>query len=122
MKILLAISAGMVLLVWVSCNREPESAVQDLHEWKDKSIQAMIEEFGRPTEEYVYTIAQAPTKGWNHGIIFSIYPKDEPENRDVVIKEYAWNQDDFEIRACCHLVDDAWLVMGVRKIHKDVRF
>ncbi len=73
-------------------------------------------------EEHVYTIGQALTKGWNHGIIFSVYPKDKPENQEVVIKEYVWDMNDFEIRVCCHLVEEEWLVMGARKIQKDVRF
>ena len=118
----LAIAAGIVLLIGISCTRQTESAVQDLPQCKGKAVQAMIEEFGKPTEQYTYTIAQAPTKAWNHGIIFSVYPKHQPQNRDVVIKEYAWDQNDFEIRACCHLVREAWLIMGARKIHKGVRF
>ncbi len=122
MKIGLAIAAGILLLTGISCTREPDSAVQDLPGWKGKTIQAMFEEFGKPTEEYVYTIGQAPTKGWNHGIIFSIYPKGEPENREVLIREYAWDQNEFKIRACCHLVEETWLVMGARKIHMGLRF
>jgi len=122
MKISLATAAGIVLLIGVSCKREPESNIQDLPGWKDKAIQAIIAEFGKPEEEHTYTIAQAPTKGWNHAIIFSAYPKDAPENRDVVIKEYGWDRDNFEIRACCHLIGKQWFVMGVRKIRKDVRF
>lgn len=122
MKISLVMAAGMVLLIGISCTRKHESDIQDLREWKDKTIHAMIAEFGKPAEEHVYTIGQAPTKGWNHGIIFSVYPKDKPENQDVVIKEYAWDRDHYEIRVCCHLVDEEWLVMGARKIRKDVRF
>jgi len=122
MKISLAIAAGIALLIGISCKREPESNIQNLPGWKDKTIQAMIAEFGKPAEEHTYTIAQAPTKGWNHAIIFSVYPKDTPENRDVVIKEYAWERDNFEIRACCHLAGEQWLVMGATKIRKDVRF
>jgi len=122
MKMGLAIAAGMVLLVGISCRRRPESTIEDLAGWKGKPVEAMIAEFGKPAEEYTYTIGQAPTKGWNHGIIFSVYPKTDLENRDVVIKEYAWDQNDFKVRACCHLVEEAWLVMGAKKIHKDVIF
>jgi len=122
MKISLVMAAGMVLLIGISCTKKPESDIQDLPEWKDKTIHAIIAEFGKSPEEHIYTIAHAPTKGWNHGIIFSVYPKNKPENQDVVIKEYAWEMNDFEIRACCHLVDGQWLVMGARKIRKDVRF
>ena len=122
MKLRLAIATSMVLLIGLSCKKEPESDIQDLPSWQGRTIQAMIEKFGNPTEEYVYTIGQAPTKGWNHGIIFSIYPKHEPQNRSVVIKEYVWDQNDFEIRACCHLVKEAWIIMGARKIHKGVKF
>lgn len=122
MKIGLAIAASVVLLIGISCRRQAESAIQDLPDLKGKAIEAMIAEFGEPTEEHAYTIGQAPTKGWNHGIIFSIYPKGDPANRDVVVKEYAWDQNDFKIRACCHRVKEAWLVMGAKKIHKGVRF
>ncbi|HUT44806.1 MAG TPA: hypothetical protein VMX36_00915 [Sedimentisphaerales bacterium] len=122
MKVSLVMAAGMVLLSGASCSREPDSNIQDLAGWKDKTIHAMIAEFGKPAEEHVYTIGQAPTKGWNHGIIFSVYPKNKPENRDVVIKEYAWDRNHFEIRVCCHLVDGDWLVMGASKIQKEVRF
>ncbi len=122
MKISLVMAAGIVLFISISCTKKPESNIQDLTGWKDKTIQTMIAEFGKPAEEHVYTIAQAPTKGWNHGIIFSVYPKDKPENQDVVIKEYAWDMNDFEIRVCCHLVDEELLVMGARKIQKEVRF
>jgi len=122
MKMGLAIAAGMVLLVGISCRRRPESTIEDLAGWKGKPVEAMIAEFGKPAEEYTYAIGQAPTKGWNHGIIFSVYPKTDLENRDVVIKEYAWDQNDFKVRACCHLVEEAWLVMGAKKIHKDVIF
>ena len=81
----------------------------------------MIAELGTPTNELSYTIASAPTKGWNHGIIFSLYPKDKPENQDVTIKEYVWDQGQYEVRACCHLVKKAWLVMGAMRIDKRVR-
>ena len=77
---------------------------------------------GEPAEESTYTIADAPTKGWNHAIIFSVYPKDDPDNRAVVIKEYAWKQNDFKIRACCHQVNGSWIVMGANKIQNDVKF
>jgi len=122
MKMSLVIAAGMILLIGISCTRKSESNIQDLPGWKDKAIQTMIAELGKPAEEHIYTIGQAPTKGWNHEIIFSVYPKDVPESRDVVIKEFAWDRDHYEIRACCQLLGDQWLVMGAMKIRKDVRF
>ena len=101
---------------------ETNAPVQNLPEWKDKTIQEMITGLGTPTNELSYTIGKAPTKGWNHGIIFSVYPKDKPENQNVIIKEYVWDQGPYEVRACCHLVKKAWLVMGAMRIDKNVRF
>jgi len=111
--------ACLILPTIVACVRNP---VQDLPEWKDKTLQEMSKQFGKPAEEYSYTIPKAPTKNWNHGIIFSVYPKDKPENQDVVIKEYAWTDGDYRIRACCHKIKDEWRVMGAMRIHKDVSF
>jgi hypothetical protein len=82
----------------------------------------MIKDLGVPSKLLSYTIGSAPTKGWNHGIIFSVYPKDRPENREVTIKEYVWDQGQYEIRACCHFIKKAWLVVGAAKIDKHVRF
>ena len=122
MKTIVTMAICMVSFMSMSCARKSQNAIQDLPEWKGKTIQQMIKELGRPTEETSYTMGQAPTKGWNHGIIFSVYPTNKSENQGVVIKEYAWEQGDFKIRACCHVVKKAWLVMGAKKIHKNVKF
>lgn len=121
MKTAITTASIIILFTSVSC-RKTEPAIEDLSEWTGKPAAEMIAEFGKPTQEHSYTISQAPTKGWNHRIIFSVYPKDVPQNADVVITEYAWDRNDYTIRACCHQVENTWLVMGAMKIHKDVRF
>ncbi len=112
----------LLALTGIVFGEETNAPVQNLPEWKDKIIQEMITGLGAPTNELSYTIGKAPTKGWNHGIIFSVYPKDKPENQNVTIKEYVWDQGSYEVRACCHLVKKAWLVMGAMRIDKNVRF
>lgn len=113
---------ALIALAGIARGEATNTPVQNLPEWKDKTIQEMITGLGAPTNELSYAIAKAPTKGWNHGIIFAIYPKDKPENQNVIIKEYAWDQGQYEVRACCHLVKKAWLVMGAMRIDKSVRF
>ena len=115
------VAAVIICFITLGCAGEPVP-VQDLPEWNGKLIQEMIRVLGVPTEETEKTVGTIPTKDWNHGIVFSVYSKDKPENLDVVIKIYSWNQGDYQIRACCHLVKKAWLVMGAMQIHKDVRF
>jgi len=116
-----ALTAFFAMTVLVPAE-ETNAPVQNLPQWKDKTIQEMIKNLGAPSTELSYTIGSAPTKGWNHGIVFSAYPKDRPENRNVTITEYVWDQGQYEIRACCHLIKKAWLVMGAMKIDKRVRF
>ena len=121
-KMVVALTTCLVIGACTSREQGARSSVQDLPEWTNKPIQEMIGALGSPDEQHEYTVGKAPTKNWNHGIIFSVYPKENPANREVVIKEYAWTQGDYKIRACCHLVNAAWLVMGAIRIHKDVRF
>lgn len=113
---------ALLSLTGITLGEEIKAPIQNLPQWSGRTIQEMIAKLGTPTNELSYTIGFAPTKGWNHGIIFSVYPKDKPENQNVPIKEYVWDQDQYEIRACCHLVKKAWLVMGAIRIDKRVRF
>ena len=122
MKTIVALTTWVMIAACTSQQPSNVDSVQDLPQWKNQTIQEMIKSFGLPVEEHEYTVGTAPTKSWNHGIIFSAYPKEEAENREVVIKEFAWTQGEYRIRACCHLVKKAWLVIGAMKIHKDVQF
>lgn len=97
-------------------------AIIDLPQWTGSTMQTMIGEMGTPTTELSYTIGTAPTKGWNHARLFTIYPKENPENADVAIQELLWDQGPYEIRACFHLVKKAWLCLGAMKIDKRARF
>ncbi len=123
MKTIIATALCAILsLTGIAFGEETDAPVQNLPQWTGRTIQQMITELGTPTAELSYTIGIAPTKGWNHGIIFTIYPKDKPENQNVAIKEYVWDQGQYEVRACCHLVKKTWLVMGAMKIDKRGRF
>jgi hypothetical protein len=121
-KTIIATVCFVFALAGIVFSEETNAPVQNLPEWKDKTIQEMIAGLGTPTNELSYTISNAPTKGWNHGIIFSVYPKEKPESQIVTIKEYVWNQGQYEVRACCHLMKNRWLVMGAMRIDKRVRF
>ena len=122
MKMIIALTTWVMIAACTSRRPSNVDSVQDLPEWKNQAIQEMIKVLGSPAEEHEYTVGKAPTKNWNHGIVFSIYPKEKAENREIMIKEYAWTQGEYKIRACCHLVKKAWLVMGAMKIHKDAQF
>jgi len=122
MKIIPILIACLAITACAPQEETQADSVQTLSEWKGKTIQEMIRTLGDPTEETEQAVGKMPTKDWNHGIVFSIYPKNKPENQNTIIKSYSWKQGDYHVRACCHLVKKAWLVMGAKRIHNNVRF
>ena len=87
-----------------------------------QSLEAVVAEFGSPDATTEYTIGEAPTKGWNHGLLFTTYPKDDPDNEGVRIRELSWQEDDSTIRACFHNPGGKWVALGAKRIPKDARF
>jgi hypothetical protein len=98
----------------------PSSLTQDAR--PRVSIQQITDRLGPPSETQEYTIARAPTKQWNHAILFETYPKTDPENRDVRIKELTWKDGDYLIKACLHVIGDDWIVLGASRFHHGTRF
>ena len=86
-----------------------------------KTYQEMHKELGAPTDKTSYTIEHAPTKGWNHGELFSKYPKNE-KNKDIQIMEVTWTAGDFNIHACYHKIKEQDVCFVAKKIRRDVRF
>ncbi len=113
--------AGIALML-AGCGAPQREEVKDLKELQGFSLQEVTKKLGLPTETQEYTIAEAPTKGWNHGILFDTYPKTDPVNRDVKIKESTWEDGDYLIKVCFHSVGEEWTVLGASRFHKDVRF
>ena len=123
MKTIIATVISVFLwMTGIAIGQETNASCESLTQWTGKTIQQMIRELGSPTNELSYTIGSAPTKGWIHGILFSIYPQKDPNNKNIAIKEFVWDQGQFVVRACCHLVKKAWLVMGAVRMDKRVRF
>ena len=120
--IIVTVISAFLWLTGIAIGEETNAPVESLTQWTGKTIQQMITELGTPTKEASYTIGSAPTKGWNHGILFSIYPKKDPANKNIEIKEFVWDQGQYEVRACCHLVKKAWLVLGAMRIDRRVIF
>ena len=121
MKIIAALCA-LIALSSVTRGEATDPAIINLPQWAGSTMQTMIRDMGTPITELTYTIGTAPTKGWNHGLLFTIYPKGNPDNADIPIKELVWDQGQYEVRACFHLVKKAWLSLGAMKIDKSVRF
>ncbi len=76
-------------------------------------------ELGSPAWSASYTIREAPTKNWHHGVLFDTYSVSTPANLDVVVREAGWNDGDYRIAVCFHLVDEGWVVLASVRHHKD---
>lgn len=111
-----------IALTLPGCRPPQPEEVVDLTHLYGLSVQDVTEKLGTPTETQEYTIADAPTKNWNHGILFETYPTADPENQDVKIRELTWEDGDYLIKACFHSVDEEWTALGAARFHKDVRF
>jgi hypothetical protein len=81
----------------------------------------MYKELGAPEDKTGYTIANAPTKGWNHGELFSLYPKTE-ENKNIQIMEVTWDSGEFMIVACFHMINGTNRCLVAKRIEKGIRF
>ena len=92
-----------------------------LTNYHNKTYQEMHKELGAPSDKTGYTIANAPTKGWNHRALFFTYPKND-ENKDIQIMETTWDLGDFAILACYHMVNGKNRCLLAKRIRKGVRF
>jgi len=111
-----------IAAVVMCCAQSPSKEMADLANLHGLSLQEVTERLGSPAETQEYTIAEAPTKHWNHGILFETYPKTDPQNRDIRIKELTWEDGDYVIKACFHSVDEEWVALAATRFHKDTRF
>lgn len=81
----------------------------------------MLKELGTPTDKTGYSIKNAPTKGWNHTELFSIYPKNE-ENKDIQIMEVTWSSTNTMTLACFHMVDGTNRCLVAKRIKKGTQY
>ena len=81
----------------------------------------MLKEFGAPVDKTGYTIENAPTKGWNHSELFSMYPKTE-ENKDIQIMEVTWGSSNILTLACFHMVDGTNRCLVAKRMKKGIRY
>jgi hypothetical protein len=120
----LCLTIVIVFAIWVgsrSGTPDPDPVIE-LPQLTGLALQDVIDEFGSPTQTYTYPIGEAPTKNWNHGILFNTYPKGDPDNLKVQIREMHWQDGDYNIYVCFHLVEGKWVVLGARRIRKGVKF
>lgn len=102
----------------------PAAEQQDiaaLPNYVGKTYQEMLKELGPPADKTSYTIEHAPTKGWNHGEMFSLYPKNE-KNKDIQIMEVTWTAGEFNIHACYHMIKEQNVCFVAKRIKKSIRF
>jgi len=98
-----------------------QKSIVVLTNYHNKTYQEMYKELGAPADKTGYSITNAPTKGWNHRILFSTYPKNE-KNKDIHIMEVMWNLGDFSIFACYHMVNGQNRCLVAKRIRKGIRF
>ena len=92
-----------------------------LEKYNNKKYSEMIKELGPPSDKTGYTIKNAPTKTWNHSELFAKYPK-IPKNENIQIMEVSWDEGDYVIFACYHMVDGENRCIVAKKIKKNIQF
>ena len=58
----------VALAFWSGCTKPGGHPIADPPELKGRTLQSMTAELGSPVETLEYTIGNAPTKGWQHGV------------------------------------------------------
>jgi len=104
-----------------SCHVEEQKDVVTLTNYIGKTYQEMLNELGAPADKTGYTIENAPIKRWNHGELFSKYPKNE-KNKNVQIMEVTWEDGDFGIHACYHMINKKNVCFIAKRIRKGIRY
>jgi hypothetical protein len=111
----------LMAIILFSCVREEQKDIIVLTKFVDKSYSEMLKILGPPADKTGYTIKNAPTKSWNHTELFSKYPK-TPENENIHIMEVTWDDNEFLIFACFHIVDGENRCLVAKKIRKGLQF
>lgn len=111
-----------VVIVISGCKRSKTEMVTDRSDLVGLSLTAVTNQLGAPYHALDFTVGTAPTKYWHHGIIFGTYPKSDPKNLDVPLKELMWQDGNYMIHVCFHRTNDAWVVLGGTRFHKNIRF
>lgn len=111
----------LVSLTISSCFNEKQKDIIILNKFTNKLYSEMIEALGPPVDKTGYTIRNAPTKTWNHLELYFQYPK-IPENENIQIMEVTWDEGDFLILVCFHMVNGANRCLVAKKNKKGIRF
>ena len=98
-----------------------DSNMTVLKKYAGQAYKQMVQELGAPVDKTGYTIEKAPTKGWNHSELFSLYAKDD-KNKDIQIMEVAQDAGDHHIAACYHMVDGVNRCIVAKQIKKGIQF
>ena len=104
-----------------SSHADEQQDIVTLTNYIGKTYQEMLKELGTPADKTGYTIEHAPTKGWNHGELFSKYPKNE-KNKNIQIMEVTWTTGDFSIHACYHIIKKQNVCFIAKRIKRDIKF
>lgn len=121
MKLAISILTLLIAFFISSSHAAEQQDIVVLTNYVGKTYQEMYKELGAPADKTGYTIEHAPTKGWNHGELFSKYPKNE-KNKDIQIMEVIWAAGDFNIYACYHMINERNVCLVAKRIKKDARF
>lgn len=116
-----ALSIFLLLVSTYAIAAASDSAITVLKALENDSYADIVELLGPPADKSGYSVAQAPTKSWHHGELFTLYPKNEG-NDQVQIMEVVWKDGDSGIYACFHIVDGVNVCIVAKRIHHSVKF
>jgi hypothetical protein len=109
------------ILTILTCSVKDQNDIIILNQYKDKTYSEILELLGPPLSKTGYTIKNAPTKSWNHIELFSKYPQ-IPQNENVQIMEVTWDDNDFLILACFHMVEEKNRCLVAKRLRKNIKF
>jgi hypothetical protein len=111
----------LLLTSTFAISRAEGRSIVVLNALKGDIYQDIIELLGPPVDKSGYTISKAPTKSWHHGYLFSLYPQNE-KNKHVQIMEVIWEDGDYCIFACFHIIEGKNRCIVAKRIHRSVKF
>jgi hypothetical protein len=109
------------LMLFTSVNGATmNSQISKIPELQALSMDNVLQKYGKPEKNYSFKMKE-PMHEFRVELL-NFYPQDQPENRDVEIRELWWKDGDYNITVWFHQIQGQWQVLDTRRWHKDIDF
>ena len=108
-------------LLVTSIHGEPmNDQISKMPELQGLSIDQALHQYGKPEKDYSFRMKE-PLHEFRVELL-NFYPQDQPENREVEIRELWWKDGDYHITVWFHQIQGQWKVLDTRRWHQDIDF